>query len=214
MLNYKDINKDYLDIVFNSSAEDLEITDDHKRNMFYLGMFLLSDRKLNIVNDTKDNLYNNIYNYWVKKHEKEDFLSPNYLSNYFIIATSDFVSKNGEEIKEQFEEEEMEVFFSKNDSFNKLEDFDYKSYIDNLENIGKSNNVVINYDKTSIVSFLDLGLAFYLNNLYPNRRFILWNKGIGLNENNFGDNVISNLLDYSKDKHEENKKISKIKGNF
>ncbi len=201
MLYYKDINEDYLDIIFNSSDEELKITSDHKRNMFYLGMFLLSDRKLNIINDTEDNLYTNIYNYWVNKIKKEEFLSPNYLSDYYIIGSYDFVLRNGKEITDKFEEEGKRVFFSKNNGFNGINNFDYKSHIDNLEYIGKSNNVVINYDKTNISSFLDLGLAYCLNNLYPNRQFILWNEEITLNENNFGDKVISILKEYSKEEN-------------
>lgn len=71
-----------------------------------------------------------------------------------------------------------------------------------MEKIGESGIVAINYDKNSITNFLELGVVYVLDSLciYSDRRFVLWNKGISLDENNFGDRVIIDILKYSKDK--------------
>jgi len=207
MLNYEDIDcsqiyDEFLELISFDYPLDFYITKDTKKNLFFIGMISLMGRDINIYNDTESGVYQNIVDY-SKKVLEENFLTKNDINNMFVILPEDSVDK-------EFREDGYKVFLSKRNTDLDIEKFDYKTCIDNaIINIIKSNTIAIEYEKDSLTSFLELGITYTQQAIFPERRFKLLNEDIKLDSNSFGDQVIMQLKEMGKEYNKEYKKEPK-----
>lgn len=84
----------------------------------------------------------------------------------------------------------------------------YNICLDNAKAIAKAHTVSIYYDRTSMGSIFDLGVTYYLQQKYAFRNFEIVNPTpIKLDENDFGDSIVLNLLEMTKN-NTDNKEIT------
>ncbi len=197
---------------------DFELTFD-KESLFLLGVIFASGKRIKLLNrdkiqKTETKSFNNMSMYW-----EDNNLVPNVKDNYadnkiFLICP---VNRATEEQKKtmmeyisETEQNGHEVHYPDRDT-NQVDPIGYRICTDNANAIGNAKSVHIVYDRTSVGTLFDLGVAYYFMLENPNRDFKIVNKNdIALSDDDFGDKIIRDMETMTK-KHQKIKVPQKLK---
>lgn len=206
--NFKNvpIDEEINNIINTNDPINIKVDTKRKDILFLLGILFAASKRINIVNKeeivkTEKKSFDNMTMYW---HEFN--LQPNIpclnLDHYiFLICpvrnATESQKKDMQDYINMMEANGYKIHYPERDT-NQIDSIGYRICTDNANAIGKSSAIHIYYDRNSTGSLFDLGVAYYfqyisnLNNI--KRDFVLLNEDTFiLNENDFGDSVISQM---------------------
>lgn len=198
-----------------SDDKDLCINFDstRKNHLFTLGLAFASEKRVSKINleelkvDGPKSFDKMLYIWW-KNGLKPFFTNFNHEDHAFLICP---VRMADEQTKEKLfetvsnmEKDGMKIHYPARDT-NQNDSYGYRICLDNANAISDAKNVFIYYNRNSVGSLFDLGVAYYFQMKYPDRTIKVLNEDqIQLDPNDFGDKIILSMLNMQKMYREQN----------
>lgn len=212
LLQTDDIYKTVKNITEETSDVDFSFDLKDKKNIFLLGLYFAGGKKIKNIDIEKLNLeelksFDKMLYSWWKEDLQPNFEEENLEDGAFLIFP---FRKANEEAKtmagvllNNIEKCGFNAYYPARDT-NQEDYYSYRVGIDNANAISNARNIYLYYDRNSIGTIFDLGVAYYFQVKYPNRTFLVMKEEqIEWNENDFGDKVVLSMLNAQKVYNEE-----------
>jgi hypothetical protein len=217
---YKSFDELYFDDEIKDILSDNDVIhikyDPNKKDIiFLLGILFASGKRIQVdnLNDVKDDgsLITTLVKHW--HNNKASLQLPtgnNFVFNsFFIYPINQLEDKEGFRIREIVEQERKKGYGVTTSGF--ISDSAYGLCKQNAIAIANSNNIYMHYSSKSRASMFDLGMVYYFSSINRNRTFRLLNEGsIKLDYNDFGDRVVSKMLEDQRSKDNIYNKLKQI----